>query len=130
MNTRIKYLYRDAGNYKQFGSVVLSGAITPQEVQTIRTGLESGEYFIPSQVGLADLQPNMPSFPDRDSDHVWHELDPQSGISLTGDPPTADLDVHVFAAMFTGPWNTEAAMKRLGLPFPTGRRSISQSVRR
>jgi hypothetical protein len=58
----------------------------------------------------------MPSFPDRDSDHVWHELDVQSGISLTADPPTAELDAHTFALMFTGQWDIEAAMKRLGLP--------------
>ncbi|MGA2186362.1 MAG: hypothetical protein ABSH47_25380 [Bryobacteraceae bacterium] len=129
MNTRIRYLYRDAGNYKQFASVVLGGAITLQEAETITAGLESGEYFIPSQVGLPDLQPNMPSFPDHDADHVWHELDVHSGISLTADPATADLDIHAFAAMFTGRWDITEAMKRLGLPYPTGRRSIPQSGR-
>jgi hypothetical protein len=116
MNTRIEYLYRDAGNYKQFGSVVLRGAITPQEIGTIKAGLESGEYFIPNQVGLPDLQPNMPGFPDRDADHVWHELDAQWGISLTADPPTSELDVHAFALMFAGRWDIVGAMKRLKLP--------------
>jgi hypothetical protein len=117
MNTRIEYLYRDAANYKQFASVVLSGEITAEEIAHIAGCLDSGEYFIPAQVGLEELQRRMPSFPDPDADHVWHELD-VAGITLTEDPPTTDLDVHRFARMFTGQWEIDAAMKRLGLPPP------------
>jgi hypothetical protein len=116
MNTRIEYLYRDADNYKQFGSVVLRGEITSQERERIKASLDSGEYFIPSQVGLPDLQPKMISFPDRDADHVWHELDVESDISFTTEPPTAHLDVHAFVTMFNGDWDVDAAMKRLNLP--------------
>jgi hypothetical protein len=118
VNTRIEYLYRDASNYKQFVSVVLSGEITAEEIRHIADCLDSGEFFVPAQVGLEELQSRMPSFPDPDVDHVWHELDVQSGITLTEDAPTIDLDVHRFAGMFTGQWDLAAGMKRLGLPPP------------
>jgi len=118
MNTRVEYLYRDSGNYKQFASVVLTGEITPEERARIAAALDSGEYFIPGQVGLEDLQPKMPFFPNRESDHVWHELDPNLGIAVVDYPPTMDLDVHEFASRFTGEWDILAAMKRLGLPPP------------
>lgn len=118
MNTRIEYLYRDASNYKQFASVVLRGEITANEIHHIASCLDSGEYFIPAQVGLEELQRGMPSFPDPDTDHVWHELDTKTGISLTEDEPTLDLDVHRCASMFTTRWDVEAAMKRLGMPPP------------
>jgi hypothetical protein len=116
MNTRVEYVYRDADNYKQFASVVLMGEITPEERARIAAGLDGSECFIPSQVGLEDLQPRMPFFPNPDSDHVWHELDTSLGITLVDYPPTEDLDVHVFASKFTGEWDIPAAMKRLGLP--------------
>jgi hypothetical protein len=112
---RIEYLYRDAANYKQFASVVLVGAITSQELHTIAAALDSGLYFIPSQVGLPDLQSAMSGFPDPESDHVWHELDVQEGISLTTDPATETIDVHAVAGMFTGHWDIRAAMQRLGM---------------
>ena len=115
MHTRIEYLYRDADNYKQFASVVLVGAITPAELDTIGAALDSGLYFIPSQIGLPDLQSAMPGFPDPESDHVWHELELAEGISLTNDPATEELDVHAVAGMFTGHWDIRAAMQRQGL---------------
>jgi hypothetical protein len=116
VNTRVEYRYRDAANYKQFASVVLGGEITPEERQRIRAALDGGEYFIPSEVGLTDLQPRMPAFPDPEIDHVWHELDVADGITLTDDPPTHELAIHEFAAGFTGRWDVAAAMRRLGLP--------------
>jgi len=74
MNTLLEYLYRDASNYKQFGSVVLQGSIS---VKDIRPLLIDGEYFIPSQVGLPDLQHKFKEqefeYPTGD-DHAWHEI--------------------------------------------------------
>lgn len=67
MNTRFTYLYRDACNYKQFGVLVLAGDL---RVEDLRPLAHEGMYFIPSQVGLADLQPE----PLTEDDHVWHEL--------------------------------------------------------
>lgn len=118
MNTRIEYFYGDAANYKQFASVILPGEITGEEIRHIAPCLDCGEYFIPAQVGLEELQRRTASFPDKDVDHVWHELDTTTGITLTDAAPTTDLDVHRFAGMFTRQWDIAAAMKRLGLPMP------------
>lgn len=74
MNTLLEYLYRDASNFKQRGSVVVEGAIA---VKDIRHLLIDGEYFVPSQVGLPDLQHKFREqgfdFPAED-DHTWHEI--------------------------------------------------------
>jgi len=74
MNTLLEYLYRDASNYKQHGSVVLQGTISPKDIRPL---LIDGEYFIPSQVGLPDLQHKFRDqgvdYPTGD-DHAWHEI--------------------------------------------------------
>jgi len=110
VNTGIEYWYRDAANYKQFETVILPGEITPEEIGHIACCPDSGEYFIPAQVGLEELQRRMRSFPDPEADHVWHELDE--------DAPTTELDVHGLANQFTGQWDINAAMKRMGMPPP------------
>ncbi len=74
MNTLLEYLYRDASNYKQHGSVVLEGAISLKDIRPL---LIDGEYFIPSQAGLPDLQHKFKAqgfeYPTED-DHAWHEM--------------------------------------------------------
>jgi hypothetical protein len=69
-NTLISYQYRDVSNYKQKAVVIVEGAITFEQVEPF---LDQGEYFIPSQVGLEDLQARWGRI-DPDLDHVWHEL--------------------------------------------------------
>ena len=74
MNTLLEYLYRDASNYKQHGSVVLQGRIS---LKGIRPLLINGEYFIPSQAGLPDLQYKFKSQGFAyltEDDHAWHEI--------------------------------------------------------
>lgn len=88
MNTEISYLYRDASNYKQHMTVVLSGVISDEDKQLIKAKLDDGEFFIPSQVGLPDLQEMMIDGFDEDEDHVWHEL---LNIEITASDPTYDL---------------------------------------
>ena len=74
MNTLLEYLYRDASNYKQHGSVVLEGTISLKDIRHL---LIEGEYFIPSQAGLPDLQHKFKEqgfeYPTED-DHAWHEI--------------------------------------------------------
>ena len=74
MNTLLEYLYRDASNYKQHGSVVLKGSVS---LNSIRHLLFDRTYFIPSQVGLPDLQYKFKEqgfkYPTGD-DHSWHEI--------------------------------------------------------
>lgn len=117
MNIRIDYLYRDAGNWKTYGSQVLAGVLTPEQITTIREACDEGERFIASQVGLPDLQPRGAAaggtFPT-DDDHVWSELET---IQATDEPPTLDLTAHDFYQHFVEvTWDVIAAMERLGLP--------------
>jgi len=86
MNTKIAYMYRDGDNYKQYEEVVIPGEITDEDKALILSKRDEGQYFIPSQVGLNDLQERMCS-PIGDSDHVWHELE-EEDISHTHDDPT------------------------------------------
>ncbi|HBA60924.1 MAG TPA: hypothetical protein DCZ92_08905 [Elusimicrobia bacterium] len=89
MNTLLEYLYRDASNYKQHGSVVLQGAISLKDIQPL---LIDGEYFIPSQAGLPDLQHKFKDqgfeYPTED-DHAWHEI-----VSMRPSRKQATLPLH------------------------------------
>ena len=81
MNTRINYLYRDASNYKQFGEVVVEG---PMERNQLGPLLKDQEFFIPSRVGMADLQPDMRT----EDDHIWHEIE---SLAQTSESPSLDI---------------------------------------
>lgn len=64
---KVIYLYRDADNYKFHGSFCLVGVL---DIRYIEEYLFDGEYFIPSKVGLDDLQP-----PEKTAaDHFLHEI--------------------------------------------------------
>jgi len=111
-NTRIDYMYRDAANYKKRSSVVFKGKISRELLTILRENMSEEEYFIPSQVGLEDLQHYMESFPDED-DGVWHELE---DISLTDKESTDPRTIEEFAAAVKGVvWDVELASKNLGI---------------
>ncbi|HPS02723.1 MAG TPA: hypothetical protein PLA90_14390, partial [Candidatus Sumerlaeota bacterium] len=65
MNTRFGYLYRDACNYKEYHEVVVSGILREEDIQPF---LRDKTYFVPSEVGLTDLQPAVFTV----DDHIWH----------------------------------------------------------
>ena len=69
----ISYLYRDANNYKQSGTIMLTEAPTKEQLDALRTACDEGGYFIPQQVGVIPLQ-GMWGKPDPEADHAWHEL--------------------------------------------------------
>ena len=67
MNTLITYQYRDAANYKEFDTVIIHGQLFLSDIEGY---LYDKEFFIPSEIGLKDLQ--LESLcPD---DHIWHEI--------------------------------------------------------
>ena len=93
-NTKISYMYRDASNYKAGIEIVAEGKITPKEVQTLKDNLNDGEFFVPSMVGLPDLQERM-STPIGEDDHPYHEIDPERDIEYTReDPWPVDINIH------------------------------------
>jgi len=82
-NTRIEYLYRDGGNFKQYEVIVVAGILSTQEQRTLRGAL-LGDCFVPEQVGMRPLQADLRLF-GPGSDDAWHEI---ASISTTTDPAT------------------------------------------
>lgn len=109
MNTRLGYLYRDACNYKKFNDVVLSGIIQEKQIKPL---LKDKLFFIPSDVGLPDLQDD----PFSVDDHIWHEIEK---IELTENSPTLEIGASLLIEKFKDAsqnnWNESAAFKRKGL---------------
>lgn len=94
-NTKIEFLYRDASNYKMQTTVVVRGAMTEQGVREIMDSLDSGTYFIPSQVGLDGER-----FSDEtEDDHPWFELY-ETSFSLTANTPTSELSFEELVEKF------------------------------
>ncbi len=75
--SRFNYLYRDAGNFKVHGSILLSGKLTNEQQAEIVMKLESEEFFIAEQVGLRPLYDALYEFSGgmTREDHVWHSFD-------------------------------------------------------
>ena len=110
MNTLISYIYRDGNNYKQGFELIVPGKM---DKDFILDCCDEGEYFIPGQVGLPELQGQMINFPS-DADHVWHELEE---IVFTDDQPTLDITAEQLQQNFEEAkdnWQVESAMERLG----------------
>ena len=68
------YLYRDASNYKAFGSVWLTGTLTEAERTELVDCLDGCEFFVAEQIGVPPLYPAL--FEDSggptEDDHAWH----------------------------------------------------------
>ena len=64
---KLQYLYRDGGNYKFWGAILLDG---PVDVAELEETLIDGLYFLPQEVGLNSL-----ILAVRNSDdHEFHEI--------------------------------------------------------
>lgn len=111
-NTRLRYGYRDASNYKQVGEEVFPGTVTDEDLARLVEHLDDGCWFIAEQVGLPDLRELWPS--EVDDDHIWHELDPTEDIEPTDDAPTRSETVGEFVDRFVATvWDVDAAVERL-----------------
>lgn len=109
-NTQVEYMYRDAGNYKQFKQFVFKGIITPSQIKIIsQSFLPDFEPtdFLPRQVGLLPLCPwTDDENYDDDLDHMIHTIET---IKLVDSP--ADTDLHPadlankFAAAIADGWD-------------------------
>ena len=68
------YMYRDAGNYKAFGALLLTGGVTEETRKRLVSKLVGGEFFIAEQVGIPTLYEELWGFSDgpTEDDHVWH----------------------------------------------------------
>ncbi|MFH0934904.1 MAG: hypothetical protein V1879_06830 [Pseudomonadota bacterium] len=70
------YMYRDGSNYKAWGSLLLSGEPTLEDVTALKECLESGEYFVAEQVGIPPVCKELwdLSGGSTDDDHALHEF--------------------------------------------------------
>lgn len=70
------YLYRDAANYKVWGSLLLSGVPSQEDIEALRACMESGEYFVAEQVGIPPLYDELWALSDgpTEDDHALHEF--------------------------------------------------------
>lgn len=106
-NTRLGYLYRDADNYKQTRDVVFPGALTVAQAKALLAALDEDDGFVPSAVGLTDLQEQMSTDWDPESDHPYHEI---ASLALTLEPATETMPVADFLEEFTDQdWAAAAA---------------------
>lgn len=109
MNTELSYLYRDACNYKTFSEVIIAGTMGVTEIQPF---LMDGLLFIPSEIGLPNLQPEDLT----EDDHVWHEVE---SLRPTQDAPTIAMDAAaLIAACKTANqagWNEYSVSVKMGL---------------
>ncbi|MEP6590271.1 MAG: hypothetical protein ABJC19_03720 [Gemmatimonadota bacterium] len=73
---RFEYLYRDAGNYKAFGHVLLLGIASPDNEASIRAALIEGLWFVAEAAGIPTLYHLVRDGGEADPalDHVWHEF--------------------------------------------------------
>jgi hypothetical protein len=72
-NIKFNYLYRDAGNYKQFGCVIFANPnnLTVDLIKSeIYSKLIDGEFFIASELNI----PSLFFENTNDLDHIWHEF--------------------------------------------------------
>lgn len=69
-----EYFYRDASNYKSWGSLLLCGVVTSVEIEILRSQFDAGCYFIAEQLDIPPLYSELWAFSNgpTDDDHVWH----------------------------------------------------------
>ena len=107
MNTRIRYLYRDASNYKVENECVVAGTFTQEQIAQIMGCCDLGEYFIPSQVGLPEQRFDRY---DAEEDHCWFELS-EDGFEETTRPATVGISAEQLVENFAAAkehWNDTA----------------------
>ncbi len=103
-NIAFNYLYRDAANYKNFGTVIFANPNnrTPQELTALlRPLLFDEEFFSAPDWGIPDKSP-MGDFPykwNAELDHYWHEFE---SFEYTEEAPTDKRSVEEFL-QFTSP---------------------------
>ena len=112
MNTQIRYLYRDASNYKVENECVVAGTFTQEQIAQIMDCCDLGEYFIPSQVGLPERRFDRY---DPEEDHCWFEL-AEDGFEETTKPATVEISAEQLVENFAAAkehWNDTAIQPQM-----------------
>ena len=93
MNIRFEYLYRDAGNFKNWGEIIFSNSHhinTDLITAMAEEVLIDGTYFVASKASVPDL--HVETY-DENLDHGWHELYSfQTTDKTPSDPQKRDIE--------------------------------------
>lgn len=96
-NVKFLYLYRDAGNNKQYNEVVFSNE-SGMSIDHLRTTIENnlieGQWFVAKDLGLQDMFFKEYGW-DPDLDHNWHEFE---DVEMTEEATTSEEDIADFLA--------------------------------
>ncbi|HEX6603744.1 MAG TPA: hypothetical protein VF027_02545 [Sphingomicrobium sp.] len=95
-------MYRDAGNFKAFGTVALIGALSQSDRRVVQGRLDSGEFFIAEQIGVPPLYDELYRWSDgpTPSDHCWHEFVGLRDVTSPPDKHVPQLEVEAFVERF------------------------------
>lgn len=76
MSMLFEYLYRDAGNFKAFGTMALDGDLSPAEQLSLRNCFPGDGLFVAEQVDVPPLYKDLYQWSDgpTNSDHCYHEF--------------------------------------------------------
>ena len=107
-----EYLYRDAGNFKAWGALLLKGALIDAQVGEMCSKFEGGKFFIAEQIGVPSLYQELWDYSDgpTESDHVWHEffaLRPAEEIDLVEGAPWGSASALFDAIANVTRWNEQ-----------------------
>lgn len=71
-----EYLYRDAGNYKVSGALLLTGRSINGVAERLQAKFQDGSNFIAEQLGIPPLYAELWQYSNgpTEDDHVWHEF--------------------------------------------------------
>jgi hypothetical protein len=86
-NIKLTYLYRDAANYKAWGTVIFtnSDGLALDEIEKrLRLCLLDDGLFVAAQVCIPDVF-LFHQYPFSEDDHFYHKLD---GVKFTAEQPT------------------------------------------
>lgn len=92
-NIKLSYLYRDAGNYKNFGEVIFanpSNVSLEKVTELLKQKLIDGQWFYARDYGLPNLHFDKWN---EELDHGFHEFE---GMEYTDDPPSVSISLYRF----------------------------------
>jgi hypothetical protein len=99
-NILFEYLYRDAGNWKQYAHAVFTntGEIPLADIEArTRAALHEGAWF---KAGMVDLETCFIGNHDTEDDHPWHEFDKVSETDVPPHNPAFMGGLHRDIALF------------------------------
>lgn len=96
-NIKFSYLYRDAGNYKNYGHVIFANPNNfslEQVMELIKPKLIDGQWFYTKEWGLPDLYFDRW---DQELDHGFHEFE---GVEFTDEKADSLYSLATFCGIF------------------------------